>query len=387
MSQSPITINPNYSTTRLCCKLLTGNYLGKNGRIKDELKFKINIPAFNIKNSKIIGKPEDKFETMLFLPEGEGRKGEGGLRTKGYFKHSCKRVTSNKVTSDGQKIEEWRICDTDENPVKKAPEDFENKINSSLITHHSSGVTDLSLISIITVVYNGEKYLEETIQSVINQTYPNVEYIIIDGGSTDGTLDIIKKYENKIDYWVSEKDEGIYDAMNKGIDLATGEWVYFLGADDILCREVLKQIYFDSNFDRKYLAIYGDVYMPKKHKLYNGKFNKYKIMFCNICHQAIFYNSKVFKQNKFNEKYKIWADYDLNMRIFDEANFMYKPILVAFFNDLSGISSLVKNDEIFQNERAAIIKKYLGKKYYYVYILRNFFKKIYLSAINFLKVF
>ena len=80
------------------------------------------------------------------------------------------------------------------------------------------------LVSIITVVRNGEKYLEEIIKSVINQTYNNVEYIIIDGGSTDGTLAIIKKYEDYIDYWASERDKGIYDAMNKGMDLAIGDF-------------------------------------------------------------------------------------------------------------------------------------------------------------------
>jgi glycosyltransferase involved in cell wall biosynthesis len=88
---------------------------------------------------------------------------------------------------------------------------------------------NMPLIAVITVVRNGEKTLEQTILSAINQTYTNVEYIVVDGASTDGTLDIIRKYDDRIGYWVSEPDEGIYDAMNKGIDLATGEWINFRG--------------------------------------------------------------------------------------------------------------------------------------------------------------
>lgn len=88
------------------------------------------------------------------------------------------------------------------------------------------------LISIITVVFNGVATLEDTIQSVLTQTYPNVEYIIVDGGSSDGTLDIIHKYENHLHSWLSEKDSGIYDAMNKGLALASGDVVGFLNSDD-----------------------------------------------------------------------------------------------------------------------------------------------------------
>jgi glycosyltransferase involved in cell wall biosynthesis len=89
------------------------------------------------------------------------------------------------------------------------------------------------LISIITVVYNGARYLEQTIVSIINQSYKNIEYIIIDGGSTDSSLDIIRKYESNIDYWVSEPDNGMYDAIHKGFALSTGEILAWLNADDI----------------------------------------------------------------------------------------------------------------------------------------------------------
>ncbi|MDJ0527448.1 MAG: glycosyltransferase family 2 protein, partial [Microcystis sp. M53600_WE12] len=132
----------------------------------------------------------DPLQYPILSPPNPERKGEGGLRTKGYFKHSYGETSelSEKFT--------------------------------------------VPLVTIITVVFNGEKHLEQTIQSVISQTYDNVEYIIIDGGSTDGTVDIIRKYEEVIDYWVSEPDAGISDAMNKGISLATGILINHLHAGD-----------------------------------------------------------------------------------------------------------------------------------------------------------
>ncbi len=132
----------------------------------------------------------DPLQYPILSPPNLERKGEGGLRTKGYFKHSYGETSelSEKFT--------------------------------------------VPLVTIITVVFNGEKHLDQTIQSIISQTYDNVEYIIIDGGSTDGTVDIIRKYEEVIDYWVSEPDAGISDAMNKGISLATGILINHLHAGD-----------------------------------------------------------------------------------------------------------------------------------------------------------
>lgn len=136
-------------------------------------------------------KPEDRFETILFQPFATGYKCEGGLRAKGYFKKNS----------------------------EKRP-----------------------LVTVITVVFNGEKHLEETILSVINQIYDNVEYIIIDGGSTDRTLDIVRKYEHTIDYWISERDTGIYNAMNKGIHLATGGIIGLVNADDAIYPKTLANV-------------------------------------------------------------------------------------------------------------------------------------------------
>lgn len=88
------------------------------------------------------------------------------------------------------------------------------------------------IISVVTVCYNAVTEIERTIQSVIGQSYPNIEYIIIDGGSKDGTVDLIRKYADKLAYWISEPDKGIYDAMNKGIAVSTGDWICFLNAGD-----------------------------------------------------------------------------------------------------------------------------------------------------------
>ena len=102
-------------------------------------------------------------------------------------------------------------------------------------------------ITIITVSYNCVDTIEKTILSIINQTYSNIEYIIIDGASTDGTVDIIKKYQDRITYWVSEPDNGIYDAWNKGIKASNGEWISFVGADDILINDCIEKYVFETN--------------------------------------------------------------------------------------------------------------------------------------------
>ena len=132
---------------------------------------------------------------------------------------------------------------TSDRPIIKASSEPEEslrlsspKIEGGLRTQglYKQDKLELPLISVITVVYNGEKYLEQTIQSVINQSYDNVEYIIVDGGSTDSTLEIIQKYNDVIDYWVSASDKGIYDAMNKGTTLALGRYTLHINADDLL---------------------------------------------------------------------------------------------------------------------------------------------------------
>ena len=175
------------------------------------------------------------------------------------------------------------------------------------------------LITIITVVYNGEKHLEQTIQSVIGQNYENVEYIIIDGGSTDRTLDIVKKYEDHIDYWVSEPDEGIYDAMNKGISIAKGEWINFMNADDWFVDNTLHLVA-EATQNENPQYIFGDinkVFEDGTIKLHKGSLSNWKVH-APVCHQALFVKTDVLKRLPFDRQYNIMADYNQMIHLIKE---------------------------------------------------------------------
>ncbi|WP_294957653.1 glycosyltransferase family 2 protein [Sulfurovum sp.] len=237
----------------------------------------------------IENKTGDKLKSVLFLPEAESRQGEGGLRTKGYFKKS-----------------------------------YENK----------------PLITVVTVVFNGEKYLEKTIQSIINQDYDNVEYVIIDGGSTDNTIEIIKRYENQIDYWVSEPDGGIYDAMNKGITLATGEWINFMNTGDLFNNFKIVKLFFSGNLNN-YSVLYGDtINMYGDNKCVLDRVHPIETMYKKLpfSHQSTFVRRPLLKRYSFNTDYKICADYDFFYRLYIEKyKFKYLDNIIAHF-DMDGVS-------------------------------------------------
>jgi glycosyltransferase involved in cell wall biosynthesis len=148
------------------------------------------------------------------------------------------------------------------------------------------------LVTVITVTYNCGHCLEETILSVLNQSYSNVEYIVIDGGSQDGTLDILKRYNHAIDYWVSEPDKGIYDAMNKGIRFSSGEWLNFLNAKDTFCESGTIESVAKAFFQSDARFIYSDVLLTR-----HGKGTRYRYK-CDhrrliINHQASVYRKSL----------------------------------------------------------------------------------------------
>lgn len=218
------------------------------------------------------------------------------------------------------------------------------------------------MISVITVVRNGASTIEQTILSVINQDYLDFEYIIIDGVSTDGTLAIIDKYSDKIHKVISEPDSGIYDAMNKGISLAAGEWIYFLGCDDILYANNTFSELFSGN-EENIDVLYGNVIFKNSGIIFDGEFDYNKMCVCSPCHQAIFYKKELFDRfGLFNLKYRINADAEMHVRTFcgDGVVWSYKNQIIAIFND-TGVSS-VKTDKDMRNDSFEIIyNNFLGK--------------------------
>lgn len=201
-------------------------------------------------------------------------------------------------------------------------------------------------ISIITVVFNGAKTLEQTIVSVINQTYKNIEYIIIDGGSTDGTVDIIKQYEDRIAYWVSEPDKGIYDAMNKGIDVATGDIIGIINSDDYYDSNTVEYVvggFQISNAD----IVHGNIILVLPDGCVYAEYSPPKVIKNLIWHDMAFYHPTCFvkksiykKYGAFSNSYKIAADYELLLKFYlNGVCFFYLEKDVAYFR-LAGISDL-----------------------------------------------
>lgn len=197
-------------------------------------------------------------------------------------------------------------------------------------------------VSIITVVFNGEKFLEQTIQSIINQTYCNFEYIIIDGGSTDKTLEIIKKYEDKITYWVSEKDKGISDAFNKGVKVAKGDYINFQGdGDGFITSNSLEKVFENINPDE-------DIFISARIQRVdlNGKemfiskyvdnFDKKSLLYrMSLAHQGLFTHKSYFKNYGLFDINNIFCmDYEHLLRSYHEfPKVITKNIVVARWRD------------------------------------------------------
>ena len=205
------------------------------------------------------------------------------------------------------------------------------------------------LVSIIIAVFNGAQHLEPAIRSVLDQRYENIELIIVDGGSQDESTMIIRKYEDRLDYWASAPDHGIYDAMNKGISLAKGDWLLFLGSDDrLISPDVIRQC-MDSEFclptaDQKQCPalIYGDVIYTNGF-YFRSQLNFWLLLHNTIHHQAAMYNHTLFDSFRYDTTLRSMADYELNLLIYTRkyrTAYLGRPISICHFGGQS--SSLAR---------------------------------------------
>ncbi|PWT78924.1 MAG: glycosyltransferase [Bacteroidetes bacterium] len=188
----------------------------------------------------------------------------------------------------------------------------------------------LPLVSIITVSYNAKAYIEQAILSVLEQSYKNIEYIIIDGGSTDGTIDIIKKYEDRISKWISEKDRGISDAFNKGLKMASGSLIGMINGDDWYEPSTVEKIV--RQIGENDIA-YGDLRLFKEGKtdfVLRGN-HKFLDREMTINHPTVFVRKRCYEEfGLFDEKYKCAMDYDLMLRFWsNRCSFKYIPEVLA----------------------------------------------------------
>jgi glycosyltransferase involved in cell wall biosynthesis len=218
--------------------------------------------------------------------------------------------------------------------------------------------TTSPLITVITVVYNGAGMLEKTIRSVIDQRYTPVEYLVIDGASTDGSTDIIKNYESKIAGWISEKDTGLYNAMNRGIRMATGEWICFLNCGDVFTdRErigmVVKEIL---SGDENTAVVYGNILVAAdgtfREKIAREPCNLHRMFFC---HQSAFVKTGIMRQYLFDEHYRMSADLKFFKQCYYDGHLFRHLHFPVVIYDTSGISNTSREKGLREN--IAVVKE------------------------------
>ncbi|MCE9681663.1 glycosyltransferase family 2 protein [Halomonas alkalisoli] len=238
--------------------------------------------------------------------------------------------------------------------------DSEHKIDEGglrLQGLYKSSSEDYPLITIVTVVYNGVAFLEDTIKSIIEQTYENVEYVIVDGGSNDGSVDIIKKYEYAIDYWVSEKDNGISDAFNKAIKLSTGVYINFQGdGDGFCCRNSLKDVFFDLNTEQvMFVSARIQRITGNGEIIYNSKFissfkKRYLLFKMSMPHQGLFTHREYFsKYGLFALDNKFCMDYEHLLR-----SYKYFPKVVT----VNVVAAYWRSDGIGNGKTLEVLQEY-----------------------------
>lgn len=233
-------------------------------------------------------------------------------------------------------------------------------------------------LSVITINYNNREGLQKTIESVVNQTWQEFEYIVIDGGSTDGSVDVIKKYSSKITHWISEKDNGIYNAMNKGVSIANGEYCLFLNSGDFLYNNnVVSELLQHKNDNVDFII--GEVLFLNTKECSNVSQNLSMLRFfqSSIPHPSTLIRRSLLLQNKYDENYKIVSDWKFFIQelILKNASFQLLDYVIACF-DSTGISS--QNKRLVEKERKDVLKELIPDRIradYFRFIKGNNYKQ------------
>lgn len=233
-------------------------------------------------------------------------------------------------------------------------------------------MTKEQIISIILVTYNAEEFLQRCLDSIYIQAYPAIEIVVMDGGSTDKTVEILRGNSEKLAFWKSENDNGIYDAMNKALVHAQGQWIYFMGADDMLTPAFSAMAQELKDPDKIY---YGSVL--KAGKKYLGQLSPYHQAKTGINHQAIIYPAQIFSDNRYDLTYKISADHVFNMQFYQDRryHFEFRDLTIAIFND-TGISSIQK-DSLFESRKGRLILQHFGLSIYLRFQFKKFKAKLF----------
>lgn len=232
-------------------------------------------------------------------------------------------------------------------------------------------------LTIITINYNNVLGLQKTIESVVNQTCKEFEYIVIDGGSNDDSVNIIKQYANQINYWVSEPDNGIYNAMNKGIAKANGEYLLFLNSGDcLISKTILQEI---NNHLKDYDVVYGDGLLENNTRITVPEIlNKQYFYSQSLFHPSAFIKRKLFfEQGLYNEKNKIISDWEFFIKLFFFNNATSKKInCVISIIEEGGISRDGKYKKLLKKEMKDVHEKYFSKSEKIKFCFYNILSKL-----------
>ncbi len=239
-------------------------------------------------------------------------------------------------------------------------------------------------LSIITVNYNNASGLQKTIESVVSQSYTDFEYIIIDGASTDKSVDVIKKFENKLTYWESEPDSGIYNAMNKGIEISKGDYLYFLNSGDAFIDNDTLQHFIDRSHLGDYDLVYGDVFLNYKHDFkdrilkFPDQLNFYFLgCYSSLPHQATLIRKSLFNTyGLYDESLKIVSDWKfcVDMLFLKGKSYLHVDLTVCDY-DMYGISSVENgNKNIILMEREAVLQNLFPNWQSDIKIIREYYE-------------